>query len=118
MLNNPHNPTGVVYSKQELEKIAQVCWDHNILVIADEIYAMITYEFKKFTSMGAIYPEGTFVTNGLSKDRSDGKKVYEKYRQSVPKTKSNENEFVKNNAPIMVQGIEALRTYVEYMRSH
>ena len=48
----------------------------------------------------------------------DGKKAYEKYRQNVPKTKSDEIEFVKDNAPIMVQGIEALRAYVEYIRSH
>ena len=72
IINNPHNPTGVVYSRHELEKIAQVCKEHNILVIADEIYALTTYNFEEFTSMGSIYPEGTFVTNGLSKDRSAG----------------------------------------------
>ncbi len=72
ILNNPHNPTGVVYSRSELEKIAEVCRKHEILVLADEIYALTTYDFSQFTSMGLIYPEGTFVTNGLSKDRSAG----------------------------------------------
>ena len=72
VLNNPHNPTGIVYSKKELEKIADVCRNHNILVLADEIYALTTYDISKFTSMGLVYPEGTFVTNGLSKDRSAG----------------------------------------------
>ncbi len=72
ILNNPHNPTGTVYLKEELEKIAKVCKKHNILVLADEIYALTTYEFERFTSLGLIYPEGTFVTNGLSKDRSAG----------------------------------------------
>ena len=72
VLNNPHNPTGAVYTKNELEKITEVCRKHNILVIADEIYALSTYDFSKFVSMGQIYPEGTFVTNGLSKDRSAG----------------------------------------------
>ena len=72
ILNNPHNPTGVVYSKKELEKITEVCRKHNILVIADEIYALDTYDMNNFTSMGLIYPEGSFVTNGLSKDRSAG----------------------------------------------
>ncbi|MFQ5476417.1 MAG: pyridoxal phosphate-dependent aminotransferase [Nitrosopumilus sp.] len=72
ILNNPHNPTGVVYSKNELEQITEVCRKYNILVLADEIYALDTYDMKNFTSMGLIYPEGSFVTNGLSKDRSAG----------------------------------------------
>lgn len=72
VLNNPNNPTGVVYSRSELEEIARVCRRNNTLVLADEIYALSTYEFGSFTSMGLIYPEGTFVTNGLSKDRSAG----------------------------------------------
>ncbi len=72
VLNNPHNPTGALYTKQELESIANVCRKYNVLVLADEIYALDTYDISKFTSMGAIYPEGTFVTNGLSKDRSAG----------------------------------------------
>jgi aspartate aminotransferase len=72
VLNSPHNPTGIVYSKQELEKLAVVCREQNILVVADEIYALTTYQLEDFTSMGIVYPEGTFVTNGLSKDRSSG----------------------------------------------
>ncbi len=72
VLNNPHNPTGTVYTKQELEDLADVCKRNNILVLADEIYALDTYDVSKFTSMGKVYPEGTFVTNGLSKDRSAG----------------------------------------------
>jgi len=72
VLNNPHNPTGALYTKEELENLADVCRKHNVLVLADEIYALDTYDFSKFTSMGQVYPEGTFVTNGLSKDRSAG----------------------------------------------
>ena len=72
VLNNPHNPTGIVYTKQELEKITEVCRKHNILVLADEIYALDTYNMDDFVSMGKIYPEGSFITNGLSKDRSAG----------------------------------------------
>ncbi len=72
VLNNPNNPSGVVYSKEELGEIADVCRKNNTLVLADEIYALSTYEFENFTSMGLIYPEGTFITNGLSKDRSAG----------------------------------------------
>jgi len=72
VLNYPHNPTGLLYSKNELERLATVCRDHNIFVVSDEIYALTTYNFADFTSMGLIYPEGAFITNGLSKDRSAG----------------------------------------------
>lgn len=72
ILNNPHNPTGAVYTAGELEAVAEVCRDHGTLVLADEIYALLTYDIGAFTSMAAIYPEGTFVTNGISKDRSSG----------------------------------------------
>ncbi|QYZ78325.1 pyridoxal phosphate-dependent aminotransferase [Methanofollis formosanus] len=70
IFNNPNNPTGALYTKQELEAIAEVCREYGCLVIADEIYALTTYDFDRFTSMGTVYPEGTFVTGGLSKDRS------------------------------------------------
>ncbi len=72
ILNNPNNPTGLVYSKHELEKIADVCRRYNILIISDEIYAITTYDIRQFVSMGEVYPEGTFITNGLSKSHSAG----------------------------------------------
>jgi len=72
ILNNPHNPTGLLYDQLELEEIADVCREQNITVISDEIYAQTTYDFSKFVSMGKIYPEGTFVTNGLSKSHAAG----------------------------------------------
>ncbi len=72
LLNNPNNPSGVVYSKEELEKIVEVCRNTNTLILSDEIYALTTYDFNDFTSIGTLYPEGSFITNGLSKDRSSG----------------------------------------------
>ena len=72
ILNNPNNPTGLLYDRLELEEIADVCREQNITVISDEIYAQTTYDFSKFVSMGKIYPEGTFVTNGLSKSHAAG----------------------------------------------
>ena len=72
ILNNPNNPTGLLYDKLELEEIADICREQNITVISDEIYAQTCYDFSKFVSMGKIYPEGTFVTNGLSKSHAAG----------------------------------------------
>jgi aspartate aminotransferase len=72
ILNNPNNPTGLLYNRLELEEIADVCKEQSIAVISDEIYAQTTYDFSRFVSMGKIYPEGTFVTNGLSKSHAAG----------------------------------------------
>ncbi len=72
IINNPNNPTGVLYTKSELEEIVSVCRRNNTLILADEIYALTSYQYPDFVSLGQIYPEGTFVTGGLSKDRSAG----------------------------------------------
>jgi len=72
IINSPNNPTGAVYSKKELEAIATVCRKYNTYVLADEIYALTTYKMSDFTSMGTVYPEGTFTLNGIAKDRSAG----------------------------------------------
>ena len=70
ILTNPVNPTGVLYTRKELEEIAEVCKENNTLIMADEVYALTSFDPKQFVSMGSIYPEGTFVLNGLSFDRS------------------------------------------------
>jgi aspartate aminotransferase len=72
ILNNPNNPTGAVYSAEELEALVHVCRKYNVVVISDEIYARTSFQFEKYRSMATIYPEGTIVTGGLSKDRSAG----------------------------------------------
>ena len=70
ILNNPSNPTGMVYSKAELESIAAVCVKHQIYVIADEIYYGLLYdglEFTSFASLGDEVKELTILINGVSK---------------------------------------------------
>ena len=92
ILNNPHNPTGAVCSETELRDIAEVCRKHRTLILADEIYALTTYDIKRFHSMASIYPEGTFVTNGLSKDRSAGG-----YRLGYCIVPDSQTEIIKQN---------------------
>lgn len=58
LLNHPHNPTGAVYSKQELQQIAEVCRRRSIVVIADEIYTGTAFSIGGFTSMSELYPGG------------------------------------------------------------
>lgn len=69
-LNSPSNPTGTVYTRQELQAIADVCVKHQINVIADEIYEKLLYdgaEHISIASLGAEIKELTIVINGMSK---------------------------------------------------
>ena len=70
ILNSPNNPTGTVYSKKELEEIANVCLKHNILIISDEIYEKLIYDGTKHISIASINDEireHAVVINGVSK---------------------------------------------------
>jgi len=69
ILNTPHNPTGGVFSKDELEKIAQIIEPYPILVISDEIYEKFSYEVPhvSFASLGESVYKKTLTVNGVSK---------------------------------------------------
>lgn len=70
ILNNPSNPTGMMYTEAELRAIADVCMKHDLYVIADEIYYSLVYDGAKFTSfasLGEDVKEHTILINGVSK---------------------------------------------------
>ena len=70
ILCNPSNPTGSAYSKEELEKVAEVCLKHNFYIISDEIYEKLTYgdfKFVSFPSLNEELKKRTLLINGLSK---------------------------------------------------
>ncbi|MDI3518951.1 MAG: aspartate aminotransferase [Caldanaerobacter sp.] len=69
ILNSPNNPSGAVYTKEELEEIARVVEEANIFVISDEIYEKLIYEGEhvSIASFGEKIKELTIVVNGMSK---------------------------------------------------
>lgn len=70
LLNSPCNPTGMVYTREELTALAEVCCRRNLYVIADEIYCNLVYdglEFVSFASLGEDVKERTILVNGVSK---------------------------------------------------
>ena len=69
LLNNPSNPTGVVYSREELQDLVDVCLEKNIYIIADEIYEKICY-CDGYTSIASLSEEAKNITitiNGFAK---------------------------------------------------
>lgn len=72
ILNSPSNPTGAMYSKQELEEISRICVKHSILVLSDEIYEKLIYGKKHIciASLTDDIKKLTVVINGVSKTYS------------------------------------------------
>ena len=72
ILNTPNNPTGKVFTRQELELIRDLCVEFNVLAITDEIYEHILYDNTKHISMASLegMRDRTITINGLSKSYS------------------------------------------------
>lgn len=64
VLCSPHNPVGRVWSKEELEELAKICLENNLLIISDEIHADLV--FKKFTPMASLSKEISNITLTLN----------------------------------------------------
>lgn len=70
ILNNPSNPTGMLYNREELISIAYICVKHDLYILADEVYYTLVYDNKKFVSiasLGEAVKERTILINGVSK---------------------------------------------------
>ncbi len=73
IINNPCNPTGAGYSRQELAILAEICLDRGLIIIADEIYEKLIYDGFQFVSMaslGSKIKDRTVIVNGVSKTYS------------------------------------------------
>jgi aspartate aminotransferase len=72
IINSPSNPTGMMYSKEELKKLAEVIVKYKIFVISDEIYEKITFDKKhvSIASLGKDIFDLSIVINGASKSHS------------------------------------------------
>lgn len=71
LLNSPSNPVGAVYSKEELEKIAEIAVENNFYVVSDEIYEKLIYDNYNHYSIAQVSNEMknlTIIINGMSKD--------------------------------------------------
>ncbi len=59
-LNNPQNPSGKVFSKEEIKKVVALCQNHNVFLISDEAYEHIIFDKKIFTSAASVAAEMGF----------------------------------------------------------
>lgn len=73
IINSPSNPTGMLYSADELRALGDICLEHDILIVSDEIYEKLIYGENKHVSIAQLSPalkEQTIIINGVSKSHS------------------------------------------------
>lgn len=73
LINSPNNPTGAIYSKDELAMIADFASVHNLIIVSDEIYEKFNYENDEYTSIASISNDSynrTIIIHGVSKTYS------------------------------------------------
>ena len=73
IINSPSNPSGMIYSKEELAELAKVAEEKNILIVSDEIYEKLVYDGVEHYSIAQLSAETkarTIVVNGVAKSHS------------------------------------------------
>ena len=70
ILNYPANPTGITYSREQLEALAAVLRKYEIFVVCDEVYSELTYTGGNHVSLGTMLRDQAIIINGLSKSHA------------------------------------------------
>ena len=73
ILNSPSNPTGSIYSSEELKAIGDICVENGVLIMSDDIYEKLVYEDAKFVSVASFsqaHKDHTIIVHGLAKEYS------------------------------------------------
>ncbi len=136
ILTTPSNPTGCVYTKDELVALAEVLKDTNITVISDEMYEKLIYGDSKFTAVASISDDmysRTITINGLSKSvamtgwrfgylASKDKDLVKAMKKLQSQSTSNINSITMGAAIVALEGeadtdIETMRVEFEKRRN-
>ncbi len=121
VLNYPNNPTGATLSRKDLEEIADVVNEHDLLVISDEVYGKLTYEGKHtcFSSLNGMR-DRTILLNGFSKAyaMTGWRLGYAAGNKEIIEAMMKIHQYVMMCAPITAQmaAMEALRCNDEVER--
>lgn len=135
IINNPSNPTGALYSKEELQEIADICVENDLYIISDEIYYQLIYDNAEFVSIASLGKDvygHTIIINGVSKSYAmtgwrigyvaASKEIakimsnYLSHSTGAPSTISQWASIEALNGP--QEGIEAMRQEFEKRRNY
>jgi cystathionine beta-lyase len=132
LLCNPHNPLGIIYSRKDLLRMAEICIENNVLIISDEIHSELLLEDKKFTPIAKlssevakhtvtlISPSKTFNVPGLFCGFAiiPNKELRERYVKMVENLRLHVSSFGLHAAQVAFSGqcdgwLRALRHYLK-----
>lgn len=115
ILNNPSNPTGVLYDHKELLELSNWCLNKGVVVIADEVYERIVFSGRKFVSVASLSKEiyeNTITINGLSKSHcmTGWRMGYAAGPQKIIKAMTKSQSHLLSHIPTFLQhaGVVAL----------
>ena len=124
ILNNPNNPTGRVFTREELQFLANLCIEHNALAFTDEIYEHILYDGRKHISLATLdgMSDRTITISGFSKTYSvTGWRIgYCIAPEEISKAIRKVHDFLTVGAPAPLQEAAAValkfpRTYYDQL---
>lgn len=128
ILNSPSNPTGAIYSREELKAIAEWAVENNVFVISDEIYEKLVYDDNKHISIASFNEDIkrlTIVINGMSKSHAmTGWRIgYAAAHEDIVKVMSNIQSHATSNPCSISQyasvvGLRGDQGSVEEMKKH
>lgn len=128
ILNSPSNPTGAVYSENELKEIAEFAIKNKLFVISDEIYEKLIYDNVKhisIASLGKDIKDLTIVINGMSKAYAmTGWRIgYTAAHKDIIKVMNNIQAHTTSNPNSIaqyasVEGLKGNQEIIESMRNH
>ncbi len=128
ILNSPSNPTGSVYTRDELVKIADWAVKNNIIIISDEIYENLIYDDEKHISIASLNPEVkdlTILINGMSKAYAmTGWRIgYAAGHESIIKVMTNIQSHATSNASSIsqyasIEGLLGDQSNISEMNKH
>jgi aspartate/methionine/tyrosine aminotransferase len=120
ILNNPNNPTGRVFTREELQLLADLCIEHDALAFTDEIYEHILYDGRKHISLATLdgMSERTVTISGISKTFSvTGWRIgYCIASEEISKGIRKVHDFLTVGAPAPLQ--EAAAVALKFPRSY
>lgn len=115
VLNSPNNPTGLIYTEDEIRELAEFAVENNLYVISDEIYEKLIYDGEKHVSIasfGEKIKKRTIIVNGLSKSHSmTGWRIgFTAADEKITKAMSNMQSHASSN-PNSIAQMAALAAY-------
>jgi len=116
ILCNPHNPTGRVWTKEELKQLGEICLENQVMIIADEIHCDLLRAGKKFTPLAKLFPESDQIITCMAPSKTFNLAGFMFANIIIPNDDLRETwreDHLPINNPLSIVAAQAAYTYGE-----